>query len=244
MKESTKQIGESLRCNYTVFEKDSDPDLLEKAYREALERGRAEGFYPAVLLVDQYVAEWLLEVVKEDYNREELISGCSDNGKHILEERFKGYMEDLTEDFGEEEMEQFIGNETEGEKLDHFIGYISFSNRMLEDDALLLEIPVENPWEVVAYLPMGGWNECPDPEEMMDICKYWYEKYKAIPAVFTHDVMEFYAPLGLNGADSLEAAKEQYAFCPDRVDQGTRTYKISELAAGLEDSHVWYFWWD
>ena len=91
---------------------------------------------------------------------------------------------------------------------------------------------------------MGGWNECPAPEEMISICKYWYEKYQAVPAVFTHDVMEFYAPLRLNGVDSVEAAKEHYAFCPDRVDQGTRTYKLSELAAGLEGSQVWYFWWD
>ena len=62
--------------------------------------------------------------------------------------------------------------------------------------------------------------------------------------MFTHDVMEFYAPYGINGVDSLEAAKEHYAFCMDRVEQGTRTYRISELAAGLRESTVWYFWWD
>ena len=56
--------------------------------------------------------------------------------------------------------------------------------------------------------------------------------------------MEFYAPNGLNGNDPIEAAKEHYAFCSDRIDQGTRTYKVSELAAGLKESTVWYFWWD
>ena len=115
---------------------------------------------------------------------------------------------------------------------------------MLEADTLLLEIPVKHPFEIIGYLPMGGWNECPAPEEMIAVCKYWYEKYKAVPAVFTHDVMEFYAPYQLNHVDSIEAAKEHYAFCPDRIDQGTRTYKVSELAAGLEQSDVWYFWWD
>ena len=79
---------------------------------------------------------------------------------------------------------------------------------------------------------------------MISICKYWYEAYGAIPAVFTHDVMEFYAPKKLNGVDSLEVAKEHYAFCVDRVDQGTRTSTLSELAVGLQDSEVWYFWWD
>lgn len=242
MNESTKQIAESFQCKYTVFEKGTDPKAVEQAYREAFEAGRRDGFYPAVLVVDPYVAEWLQEVVKEDYDKNEIISGCGDNGKSILDERFAEYMEDYEIDEGS--LEDFIGTETEGEELNQFIGYISFGDGLLEEDTLLLEIPVSNPWEIIGWLPMGGWNECPGPEEMIAVCKYWYEKYGAVPAVFTHDVMEFYAPLGLNGADSMEAAKEHYAFCVDRVDQGTRTYKISELAAGLAGSSVWYFWWD
>ncbi len=242
MEESTKRIAERFQCRYTVFEKGTAPEPVEQAYRRALEAGRTEGFYPAIFLLDEYAVEWLEEVVSQDYDRDEVIANCGDNGKEILEERYQEYMEDLELD--EEGQEDFIGNETEGEVLHHFIGYCSFSDGNLEADVLLLELPVRHPWEIIGYLPMGGWNECPGPEEMISICKYWYEKYQAIPAVFTHDVMEFYAPAGLNGADSLEAAKEHYAFCVDRVDQGTRTYKLSELAAGLEGSDVWYFWWD
>ena len=242
MEESTKRIAERFQCRYTVFKKGTAPEPVEQAYRRALEAGRTEGFYPAIFLLDEYAVEWLEEVVSQDYDRDEIIANCGDNGKEILEERYQEYMEDLELD--EEGQEDFIGNETEGEVLHHFIGYCSFSDCNLEADVLLLELPVRHPWEIIGYLPMGGWNECPGPEEMISICKYWYEAYQAIPAVFTHDVMEFYAPAGLNGADSLEAAKEHYAFCVDRVDQGTRTYKLSELAAGLEGSDVWYFWWD
>lgn len=244
MEESIKQIAESFQCNYTVFEKGTAPEEVEEAYKAAFEAGKKGGFYPAIFLMDEYAVQWLQEVVKNDYDREQIIAGCRDDGKFLLDERFREYMEDFLEDMGEEGLEDLIGDETEGDELHHFIGYISFSNGMLEADALLLEIPVEHPWEVIGYLPMGGWNECPAPEEMISICRYWYEKYGAVPAVFTHDVMEFYAPLGLNGADALETAKEHYAFCIDRVDQGTRTYKISELAAGLARSTVWYFWWD
>lgn len=242
MEESTKRIAERFQCRYTVFEKGTAPEPVEQAYRRALEAGRTEGFYPAIFLLDEYAVEWLEEVVSQDYDRDEIIANCGDNGKEILEERYQEYMEDLELDA--EGQEDFIGNETEGEELHHFMGYCSFSDGSLEADVLLLELPVRHPWEIIGYLPMGGWNECPGPEEMISICKYWYEAYQAIPAVFTHDVMEFYAPAGLNGADSLEAAKEHYAFCVDRVDQGTRTYKLSELAAGLEGSDVWYFWWD
>ena len=27
---------------------------------------------------------------------------------------------------------------------------------------VLAEIPVSRPWEIFAWLPFGGWNECPD----------------------------------------------------------------------------------
>lgn len=240
MDESTRRIAEDFDCKYTVFEKGTDPKLAEQAYHEALEAGKSGGFWPAMICLDECAVEWLESVVKEEYSREEIIAGCQDNGREILEERFAEY----TEEYEQEEVKEMIGEETEGEELHEFIGYLSFEDGMLEADTLLLEIPVKNPWEIIGYLPMGGWNECPSPEEMIAVCKYWYEKYQAVPAVFTHDVVEFYAPLQLNGADSLEAAKEHYAFCPDRVDQGTRTYHISELAAGLEGSEVWYFWWD
>ena len=232
MKEETKRIAGRFPCEYQVFEKGADPADLETAYFEALKEGREKGFYPAILVVDEYVVEWFEDILEKDYNREELIAKCGDNGKELLQQ----YMPDY--------IEEFIGNETQGDELHHFSGYVSFQDEELEADTLLLKVPVKNPWELVAWIPLGGWNECPAPEDMMVICKYWFEKYQAIPAVFTHDVMEFYAPKKLNGVDSMEAAKEHYAFCADRVDQGTRTYTLSELAAGLENSEVWYFWWD
>lgn len=240
MEKTTKMIAEKFDCKYTVFEKGSNPELVEQAYRAAFERGRSDGFYPAVVCLDECAVEWLEEIVGNEYDREEIINGCQNNGRDILKVR----LEEYKEDFEEGEWEEFIGEETEGEVLHEFSGYISFEDGMLEADTLLLEVPVKNPWEIAGYVPMGGWNECPAPDEMIAICKYWYEKYKAVPAVFTHDVMEFYAPFGLNHTDSIEAAKEHYAFCPDRVDQGTCTYKVSELAAGLAQSDVWYFWWD
>ncbi len=242
METSTEQIAESFKCNYQIFEKGTDPELVEQAYKAAFGRGKTEGFCPVIFLLEERGVEWLADIAAEDYDREEIISGCKENGREILEEYFQEFRENMEEYM--EDIKEFIGEETEGEAVNSFSSYISFHDGMLEADTLLLEIPVQNPWEIIGYLPMGGWNECPGPEDMISICKYWYEKYQAIPAAFTSDVMEFYAPLGLNGTDAMEAAKEHYAFCNDRVDQGTRSGKLSELAAGLKDSTVWYFWWD
>ena len=167
------QLLRSFQCQYQVFEKGSDPQLVEQAYKAAFERGKEEGFYPAIFLLEEQSVEWLTEIVAEDYDRAEIISGCKDNGKEILEEYFQNsmeYMEGIPS-------EEFLGNETEGETVSSFSGFISFHDGMLAADTLLLEIPVKNPWEIIGYLPMGGWNECPGPEDMISICKYWYEKY-------------------------------------------------------------------
>lgn len=243
MKEHIKIIVEKFQCEYQIFEKGTNPDELEAAYLDALREGSEKAYYPAILVVDEYVTDWLDYVFQEDYNREALIQACNDSGKEWLQERFREYLEDYEEDY-EASLEELIGKETEGEVLHHFSAYNSFEEYALAEDTLLLKIPVQHPWGIVAWIPMGGWNECPAPEEMISVCKYWYEAYGAIPAVFTHDEMEFYAPKKLNGADSLEVAKEHYAFCVDRVDQGTRSCTLSELAVGLADSERWYFWWD
>lgn len=235
-----KKIEKILQCNYTVFKKGSDPELLYEAYRASFETGRKNGFFPAILMLDLHTEGLLEYMEKKGSDKDSIIAGCRDNGKEILEERFDTFFED----YEHESMEDFIGDETEGEIVDRFVAYVDMHSNKLETDTVLLEIPVKNPWELVGCLSAGGWNDCPHTEDMIAICKYWYEKYKVVPAVFTQDIIEFYAPFKLNGQNSLEAAKEHYAFCPDRVNQGTETYTLSELAAGLEESDVWYFWWD
>ena len=40
MEESTRRIAEHFQCGYTVFEKGTAPEPVEKAYRQALEAGR------------------------------------------------------------------------------------------------------------------------------------------------------------------------------------------------------------
>ena len=73
--------------------------------------------------------------------------------------------------------------------IDSFLAFQSFpSEKNIE--TILFHVPTTKPWELVAYVPFGGWNDCPRVEEMMAICKYWFEKYGAIPVTIAHDVME------------------------------------------------------
>ena len=76
----------------------------------------------------------------------------------------------------------------------------------------------------------------------MLIGRYWYDRYKAIPAVISHDVLEFAAMPVKDESAALGLALEQFAFCEDIVYQGTES--VGKLAGMLMQSSVWYFWWD
>ena len=127
-----------------------------------------------------------------------------------------------------------------GEAISRFLGISDFQGKTIP--LVLAEIPVEHPWEVFAYIPFGGWNECPCNEEQMAVAKYWYEKYGAVPAVMTRDVLEYDLPAPVRHEDAMALALEQYAFCPDIVDQGCGS--VGYLADTLAKSTKWYFWWD
>ena len=92
MEESTKRIAERFQCRYTVFKKGTAPEPVEQAYRRALKAGRMEGFYPAIFLLDEYAVEWLEEVVSQDYDRDEIIANCGDNGKEQKARRISSEM--------------------------------------------------------------------------------------------------------------------------------------------------------
>lgn len=106
---------------------------------------------------------------------------------------------------------------------------------------ILAKIPVENPWEVLAHLSFGNWNECPDTPELMSVTKYWFEQCGAIPAAMTHDELEFNLSAPVPKEKASEVTVEQYGFCPD-MDQNFE--ELGALADTLRRSTIWYFWWD
>jgi hypothetical protein len=111
------------------------------------------------------------------------------------------------------------------------------------DDVVIAKIPVENPWEIAAWIPTGGFNACPSPAEQVAVFKYWYEQYGALPAVVTYDTWQMTLTNPPATKESAEAlAMEQFAFCYDIVEQGTET--VRGLASTLINSKAWFFWWD
>ena len=109
-------------------------------------------------------------------------------------------------------------------------------------ELIIVKPKLEYVWQVFAYIPFGGWNSCPNAVDMMTVAKYWFEEYRAVPAVIGSDTLEILASQQESFADSARLALEQYLFCADIVDQGLGS--IKNLATQLKDSTVWAFWWD
>lgn len=244
--ENARKIIDFLGCEYEYFPAGKNPAHIQSVYEQALAEVKREPYYPVIILVDNVLAE-TLEMFADELEPGETMG---DRRRKIIGEAFgsaeKWFSERLTEmknQYGEDWDAQVIGEveSIEGGNKTRFSGFVDYTTGKA-GEVILAKIPVENPWEIFAWLPFGGWNECPAPEEMVLIGRYWYERYKAIPAVITHDVLEFAAMPVKDESAALGLALEQFAFCNDIVYQGTES--VGNLAGMLMQSSVWYFWWD
>ena len=244
--EDARTIIKFVNCPHKIISKDNTEEDVNKEYEKAFIRGKSEGFVPVLVPADATLAEWFgIEDEDEDYCKEKIIENErkeTRSGVRILEENYKQYLEDYCEDYDQGE-EEFLGELGNGGDIDELSSFSDFRGGI--EETILFEIPVKNPWEVIAWLPFGGWNECPAPLEMMAICHYWYDEYKAIPAAITHDQLEFVLENPISDEETAwKVAKQHYAFCADRVDQCTETGTLGEVADCILNSRVWYFWWD
>lgn len=243
---TTLDILGKVGCDYIVFTGSSTAQEVEDAYFRALKEGKKEGYTPVLVPSDDILAEWLGILEDEDYSREKVIASHED-GKAFLHkclEEYTSYWAKEGDCNVETFMEDLIGDTeaAEGEEINYFTSYINYGGEGIKE-VILFKIPVKNPWEVVAWLPMGGWNACPPAEEMMAVAKYWYEQHGAVIASVTHDTLEFYVEDPVkDGETARELAKEMYSFCTDIVDQGSGS--IAELCETIKQSRVWFFWWD
>ena len=240
-------------CEY--FPPMSDNEPLKAAYSYSMREGVREGYFPVLLAVDEALWQCLIMNSDEEHEnaenyyfdekkvkayRKKMLSKKLKDGTVYLHEFLNMRKAEAKDDDMDWDSE-ILGEVEDGEANNMFTACWD-TNSPLTIPMLLVRIPVKNPWEIFAYVPFGGWNECPETEQLMSIAKYWYEKHGAVPAIITHDELEMVVPKPVSKKQAMLLAQEQYAFCPDSVDGEDTT--VGNLADSLRKSKIWYFWWD
>ncbi len=236
--EITQDLISYLKFPHKILSQDFTHEQITEFYRQEFARGQKEGFTPVLIKVDDILSDYLLSIVEENYQPEQALQNLLD-GKEFLSQRWQEATDGEwnEDDTSYQEMLDCMGAEA---GQDVFLTlHLHTPNHM--EPTLLFEISTVNPWEIPAYVPFGGWNECPSPEEMTAVCKYWYEQYQAVPAVISHDTLEMILPEPVPEEKADEFVKEYYAFCQDTIDQGVPMPLLKET---VKYSTVWQFWWD
>ena len=255
--DAAQAIMEYLDCECTYFPSMADDDPIMSAYSDAKRESVKKGFVPVLIQAnDETLLECLvmnadpendtdcyefdLKTVEE--YRKKILAAPVKDGKAVLE-ALTGQRREEAEDDDMDWEKEVLGEMKGGYDNCRFSNYWD-SDTGMTHPLILARIPVKNPWEIFAYLPFGNWNECPDTPDLMAVAKYWFEQYGAVPAAMSHDELEFELPAPVSREKAMEAAAEQYGFCPDIVDQEQDDPTVGNLADVLWQSTIWYFWWD
>ena len=110
------------------------------------------------------------------------------------------------------------------------------------EEWLLATLSADSPWQVLALVPFGGWNDCPLPEEQAATLFGWQQRFGVLPFLMTYDSLVLlveHPPQSLD--ESRPLAEELLAFCPDLE----MVYESPEsLAEALLGDRIWPLWWD
>ncbi|MDF2653326.1 MAG: hypothetical protein K0Q73_9131 [Paenibacillus sp.] len=111
-----------------------------------------------------------------------------------------------------------------------------------EDGLLLLTLPAGESQYAPLIVPMGGFNECPQPLEQAVLFRHWQEEHGMVPLVVTQNTWVFrVSKRPATDAAALQLAKEHFLFCQYVLETFD---SVGQYAAYLRQHDVWVFWWD
>lgn len=171
-----------------------------------------------------------------------LREAAMNDGKEVLDRLAFDHREELGDDESLTDADAWPDELETATSEASFTSVFDLNGKPLPSVTIAL-VPTIASWMAPAYLRYGGWNDCPMPEDMVSVLKYWTRLYAIDVFALANDVVEIHVtnpPTTREAAMAL--ATEQYAFCHDIVEQGAET--ITNLAAQLLNSRSWFFWWD
>ena len=107
------------------------------------------------------------------------------------------------------------------------------------DNYCFAKIPTENPWEILAWIPMGGFNWCPPAEYQIVVARELYQKYGAQLMYVGYDTLKFYVKKPIMKEEGLFRLLKTLRIASRDI------YTSYESAAeDILGSNVWHMWWD
>ncbi len=232
-------LADELDLECDVIPAGTPVNIIEEKYYTLLKIAKESDleFIPIIVVPSDTLHETLEMNLEEEDTAQMLMDSLIDGEEYFdLRRADNEEWEDEEEEVDTDEFE-----DVEFGGVDGFTSIFDFETDTTKE-LILVKIPNIAVWEVFAYLPFGGWNECPGTLEHMSIAKYWNDKYAAIPAVISSDTLEFLVNEITDPEIAKEVAEEHYLYCNDIVSQGVGTKE--NLAKQLMNSSVWFFWWD
>lgn len=226
---AAQQLGDFLGCSWTRVDPSRSAAQITALFRTELAACASAGTHPMLIAAD----DLLLETIEEN---------CGDNGgAAAYREKLMQLPCSCLPDWMNERMEPFAGTFKRQPPLLELL-CVTQNDLRRGEELMLARLPVSEPCRVFAHLPFGSWNDCPDAEDLIAVCKDWQTRYGAVPAMLSHDILQMYVPQPLTDPEeAMRLAAEQFTFCED-LSQGIGT--IEALADSLIGSHYWFFWWD
>ncbi|MCM1244108.1 MAG: DUF4253 domain-containing protein [Roseburia sp.] len=233
------ELAKRFGFSYEIINWNTPPEEIVARYKRAVQLAPVEG-YPVIFENDKKVLA-LLDELAEEMDWENLSEQELPDGKELLQEWYR--LINDGEELWEYDLErEIIPSEETG---DTFVATEVFFRTMKNDDLIMLKIPVDKPWKTLAYFPLFGDDDCPNITELMAVGKYWYERYRVLPALFGINILEFLAEdIHISEEEAWLLAKEQAVFCENVLNIETESGAIGELADVLMKTKTWYFMWD
>ncbi len=111
--------------------------------------------------------------------------------------------------------------------------------RLCFDNYVFALLPITNPWEALAWFPMGGFNWCPSAYCQIALAKELYEKYEARIMYIGVDRLIYYLEKPLMDKVDIESAARTLI-----IADGDIYCDYEEAAKNILGSHTWTLWWD
>lgn len=248
MTENCRQILELLNCKYELFKNQENDVKLIDRFNEWTLLGKTNGFVPLIIVPSDVLTD-AIDIAFEDRELEATPKNLVLLREEILEESDEIDPTEFLSSRLDEYSTMHEDDDVEGQFIEttpNHCFYSYMNGDQLASEIILAQIPVDHPWELPAWIPMGGFNDCPSPAQQVALFKKWHSNYGAVPAAVTYDnwELELQKP-PTTEEDSLALAKEHFAFCYDIVMQASKNFaSLRGLASSLKNSTTWFFWWD